>query len=61
VSLVATLQDLADRLGLEPRFHPTLGGRPRVVFLCIAGVLSVLLWTGIVWGALALFAAVSGR
>ena len=61
MNLVATLQDLADRLGLEPRFHPTLGGRPRVVFLCVAGVLSVLLWAAIAWGAAALFATLFGR
>ncbi|MBO9708552.1 MAG: hypothetical protein J7521_10090 [Caulobacter sp.] len=58
---MTTLQDLADRLGLEPRFHPTLGGRPRVIFLCIAAALSVLLWAGIGWGAVALFATLFER
>ena len=49
MSLLAALQDLAERLGLDPAPHHTADGRPRWVFLLIAGLVSLGLWFGIGW------------
>jgi hypothetical protein len=45
--MMAALQELADRLGLNPGPHRTADGRPRLVFLCVAGLVSLALWIGI--------------
>ena len=47
--MMAALQELADRLGLDPALHRTADGRPRRVFLCVAGLVSLGLWIGIGW------------
>jgi hypothetical protein len=47
--MMAALQELADRLGLDPAPHRTADGRPRGVFLCLAGLVSLALWIGIGW------------
>jgi hypothetical protein len=49
VTLMTALQALADRLGLDPAPHLTPDGRPRVLFLCVAGAISLTLWIGVVW------------
>ena len=47
--MMAALQELADRLGLDSAPHRTADGRPRRVFLCVAGLVSLGLWIGIGW------------
>ena len=48
------LQVVADRLGLDPAPHRTADGRPRVAFLCVAGLISLTLWVALGWGLLRL-------
>jgi hypothetical protein len=50
MNMMTALQELADRLGLLPASHRTADGRPRLVFLAIAGLASLALWTVIGWG-----------
>ncbi len=47
--MMTALQKLADRLNLDPAPHRTADGRPRVVMLCLAGLVSLGLWIGIGW------------
>lgn len=47
--MMAALQQLADRLGLDPAPHRTVEGRPRLFLLCVAGLISLGLWIGIGW------------
>jgi hypothetical protein len=47
--MMAALQELADRLGLDPAPHRTADGRPRLILLCVAGLASLGLWIGIGW------------
>ena len=49
MKMMAALQALADRLGLDPAPHRTADGRPRLVFLGVAGLVSLALWIGIGW------------
>ena len=58
--MMATLQALADRLGLDPAPHRTAEGRPRLVLLGIAGLVSLALWIGIGWLLLKLAAWLLG-
>jgi hypothetical protein len=50
MNVMTALQDLADRLGLPPAPHQTADGRPRLVFLAVAGLVSLALWAVIGWG-----------
>lgn len=54
MTVLATLQALADRLGLDSAFHRMADGRPRVARLVGACVISLALWGGIVWGLVSL-------
>lgn len=47
--MMAALQGLADRLGLDPAPHLTADGRPRRFLLAVAGLISLTLWIGIGW------------
>lgn len=50
MNLITTLQDLADRLGLRMLPLRTTDGQPNRLFLAIAGLASLALWTIIGWG-----------
>ena len=56
MTLMAALQELADRLGLDPPPHRTADGRPRWVLLAFVGLVSLGLWIGIGWGLVRLLA-----
>jgi hypothetical protein len=52
--MMAALQALADRLGLDPALYRTADGRPRWLFLFVAGLVSLGLWLGIGWAVIRL-------
>jgi hypothetical protein len=54
VDFMTLLQRVADRLGLDPAPHRTADGRPRLAFLCVAGLASLTVWVVIGWSVLRL-------
>jgi hypothetical protein len=49
VNLIVTLEELADRLGLRSIALRSTDGRPKLLFLAVAGLVSLALWTMVGW------------
>ena len=58
--MMAALEQLADRLGLDPAPHRTADGRLRPGLLIVAGLASLALWVLIGWGVVALLVWLGG-
>ena len=50
MNLMTALQDLADRLGLDPPPHRGSDGGPRWIFLTLVGLASLALWVALGYG-----------
>ncbi len=60
MNVMAPLDHMAHRLGLDPAIHRAADGRPRPVLLLVAGLVSLGLWILIGWGVVALVGWLSG-
>lgn len=60
MNLMAPLDQMAHRLGLDPVLHRAANGRPRPRLLLAAGLVSLGLWILIGWGVVALIGWLSG-
>jgi hypothetical protein len=52
MSPIATLQRVAERLGLDPAWYCTARGQPRPGLVVAAGLASLALWTTLGWALL---------
>ncbi len=56
MNLIMTLQDVAVRLGLQPIPRRMANGHHKGLFLVVAGLASLALWTIVGWSVLRLVA-----